>query len=235
MTQESDIHTELAEFQDEVIALLDSGGFFNISGQFDPVEFYASIPKSAQTEYAKASQEKNSRVWDIVKALIIGQAVATGISAFGKSYPRNYKVKPSAQDYMNDYIKKHGGEFITNMGRTDQKKLVGFIWSNAGMNERPMARKIDQQPHLRWILDQGRHRNETIVRTEKARATEYGTYRTAKDNGFKKKVWITAGDTRVRPSHRAMNGERVKISETFSNGLEFPSDINCRCRVRYEL
>lgn len=229
------IHNELAEFREEVIALLDSGDFFDIEGQFDPVEFYASIPKKAQTEYAKASQEKNSRVWDIVKALIVGQAVATGISAFGKSYPRNYKIKPSAQDYMNEYIKKHGGEFITNMGQTDQKKLVGFIWSNAGMNERPMARKIDRQPHLRWILDQGKHRNGTIARTEKNRATEYGTYRAAKDNGFKKKVWITAGDKRVRPSHQAMNGERVKISDFFSNGLEFPSDINCRCRVRYEL
>ena len=229
----SPIHSILAEFQDEVIAVLESGGFFDIEGQYDAAALYASIPKRDKQAYIKASDEKNSRIWDIVKGLIVGKAISAGISAFGKSYPM--KVKPSAQDYMNRYVKEHGGKFITNMGRTDQKKLVGFIWSNAGVHERPLARKIDQQPHLRWILDQGWHRNETIVRTEKARATEYGTYRTAKDNGFKKKVWITAGDKRVRPSHRAMNGERVGISETFSNGLEFPFDINCRCRVRYEL
>lgn len=224
------IHTELAEFQDEVIALLDSGGFFNISGQFDPVEFYASIPKKAQTEYAKASREKNSRVWDIVKALIVGQAIQAGISAFKQAYPRNYKIKPSAQDYMNRYVKEHGGEFITNMGRRDQKAIVGFIWSNAGKNERPLATQIDSMPFFRSVLDNGRHRTATVVRTEKHRATSYGTSHTAKDNGAKFHIRHEAGDKRTRPKHMAMMGERQPIDRPYSNGEEYPgsNDINCR-------
>lgn len=235
MLSDEEIHRLLAEFGPAILKVLRANGFFDLEGEYDPAEVTREITTSpAYREYKAASQKKNSKIWDIVKAVIIGQAIQAGIDSFRKDYPK-VKAKPSAQDYMNRYVKEHGGEFITNMGRTDQKKLVGFIWSNAGMNERPMAKVIAQQPHLKYLLDTGNHRAETIIRTEKFRATTYGTHFTAQDAGFKKKTWHTAGDKRVRPSHAALNGLTIAIDEIFPNGEIVPGEatINCRCRLSY--
>lgn len=240
----SPIHTELAAFQNEVIALLDSGDFFDIEGPYDPTEFYASIPKSAQTEYAKASQEKNSRVWGILKAFLIGGAITAGFMQVRRDYPKQEKQylakaeaqpktypKPkSAKDYADEYIAKHGGELIRNMNRSDQKKLVAYIWSNAQRNERPLARQIKNEPHIQSILDTGKHRTETIIRTERHRAINYGATAHAKDIGAKTKTRMEKQDTRTRPSHRALRGETVPIDSTYSNGEEFPGQHSVNCR-----
>lgn len=234
MSLESDLHAELSGFSQEVIDLLEAGDFWDLEGTYSPAEFYSHIPKRAREEYKAASDEKNSRVWGIVKAVVIGQAISAGIQQFKKSYPSR-PVKPSAQDYMNRYIKERGGEFIKNMGRTDQKKLVDFIWSNAGQHERPLAKQIANQPHLKYVLDQGKHRYETIVRTEKFRATSYGSFQSARDSRFTTKTRVSAGDKRVRPSHRALAGITVPIDDPYPNGETYAGEnsINCRCRDRY--
>ena len=238
------IHTELTAFQNEVIALLDSGDFFDIEGPYDPVEFYASIPKKAQTEYAKASQEKNSRVWGILKAALIGSAITAGFMQVRRDYPKQekqYLAKAEAQpkkypqprtvkDIADEYIAKHGGELIKNMNRTDQKRLVAFIWSNHGKNERPLAREIKNQPHLQKILDTDKHRSETITRTERHRAINYGATMHATDIGAKTKTRTEKQDLRTRESHKAIRGEVRPISEPYSNGEQYTGekDINCR-------
>src|SRR5690606_26004073 len=54
------------------------------------------------------------------------------------------------------------------------------------------------------------------------------------------KTWLTVGDSRVRPSHRALHGTTVGVDEAFDVGgasLAYPHDpsgpasetINCRC------
>ena len=249
MTLETDLHDELASFQPEVLAFLEDSGFFELEGPYDPVQFYATVPKKVKEEYIAASEEKNSRIWDLIRGVLVGGAVVAGVQSVRRKYPRQvaayekkaaaepkkYPAPKSAKDHADEYMAAHGGEFIKNMNRTDQKRLVAFIWSNAEKNERPLAGKIDQQPHLKWVLDQGNHRNETIVRTEKFRATTAGTHMSAQDAGFKKKTWHTAGDKRVRPSHRMLNGLTIKIDEIFPNGELVPGEatINCRCRLSY--
>ena len=66
--------------------------------------------------------------------------------------------------------------------------------------------------------------------------------RQAQDNGFSKKVekeWVTGPNS--RPSHAAMNGQRVGIDDTFSNGARWPGDDNlspdesCGCNCSTEV
>lgn len=54
------------------------------------------------------------------------------------------------------------------------------------------------------------------------------------------KIWVATNDPdRTRPSHLALDGERRKLDEEFSNGLMYPADqngsaeevINCRCSM----
>ena len=55
------------------------------------------------------------------------------------------------------------------------------------------------------------------------------------------KIWITAGDNRVRHSHAMLDGEEIPLDETFDNGCKRPRDpngapaeiCNCRCSLKY--
>lgn len=67
----------------------------------------------------------------------------------------------------------------------------------------------------------------------KAIATTFASWATieavhqAQNNGFTRKVekeWVTGPNS--RPSHAAMNGQRVGIDENFSNGARWPGDDN---------
>lgn len=98
------------------------------------------------------------------------------------------------------------------------------------------------------------YRGETIARTEAIHAlnrSEYEAYRQvvetgAVSNNAVKRIWDSAGDARVRESHRAMDGQSVGMDEPFAapdgSLLMFPGDtslgasaseiINCRCKTR---
>jgi SPP1 gp7 family putative phage head morphogenesis protein len=237
MPTENDLHRELAAFAPDILALLDSIDFFELEGPYDAQELISSIPARARREYQTESKSKNSRVWPIVGSIFVAAGLSSGISQIKAEYPRQVAASPkrlTAQDYQSKYLKEHGGEFITRMSHTDQKRLTNFLWQNAGKNERPLAKQIlKQEPQLAYLVDNKEYRLKTIKRTEISRATNYGGYSFAKDNGFAKKTWHTAGDARVRPSHRSISGETVKIDAKFSNGYEYPQEINCRCHLSY--
>jgi len=86
-------------------------------------------------------------------------------------------------------------------------------------------------------------RAERIARTETTAALNVGYLESLKLVGATKKMWLTAGDERVRDAHEAMDGIIVNIDEPFvlPSGavLNFPCDpdgdphetINCRCTI----
>lgn len=55
------------------------------------------------------------------------------------------------------------------------------------------------------------------------------------------KIWITAGDNRVRDSHARLDGIEISLDGTFDNGCKRPRDpsgaleeiCNCRCSLKY--
>lgn len=69
-------------------------------------------------------------------------------------------------------------------------------------------------------------------------------YKRAQDLGIEGQMeWIATLDDRTRHSHAILDGERVNVGETFSNGLEYAGDpsgdpeevYNCRCRTQFVL
>lgn len=248
MMPEKEIHKLLAKFGVSILALLDSIDFFEIEGPYNPVEVYASIPPSIKKEYLQESKAKNIEVYSIVGQVFALYGIYTGINQIRSSYPARIKqleskkdapVKAlSAKEYQTQFINEHGGEFITNMSKTDQKKLTQFLWQNAGRNERPLARSIlKTQPQLAYLVDNKEWRLRMIKRTEINRAKNYGSLMYAIDCDFETKRWNTAGDRRVRPSHRANAGITIPIKDTFPNGENYPGEIsiNCRCNLAYDL
>lgn len=69
-------------------------------------------------------------------------------------------------------------------------------------------------------------------------------YKRAEELGIEGQMeWNATIDGRTRHTHALMDGERVNIGETFSNGLEYAGDpsgdpeevYNCRCRTQFVL
>jgi len=93
------------------------------------------------------------------------------------------------------------------------------------------------------------HHAETIARTATLNAYRTGqheAYASAIERGIidparAMKTWVNVGDDRVRDDHldkstgtpTSVGGETVPFESTFSNGLQYPSEYNCRCFVRY--
>ncbi len=86
---------------------------------------------------------------------------------------------------------------------------------------------------------------ETVARTATLNAMRTGQHEAfgaAIDAGIidpnrAQKTWVNTGDSRVRPAHenqpKGVGNETVPYTMPFSNGLQYPSEWNCRCIVRY--
>jgi len=76
------------------------------------------------------------------------------------------------------------------------------------------------------------YRSERIARTEATAANNEGSIEAFKQSEIiKGKEWIATMDARTREEHAALNGEIVGLNDSFSNGLQYPSEPNCRCVV----
>lgn len=242
MTPEEEIHRELTAFGPEIIAVISSTDFFDTEGPYDPNDLKA--PSKAKARYVAASQQKNSRIWDLVKASF----VPTGLLQGGKQTVKTYGLPApkTAKDWMDEYIKEHGGEyigrqkiydgvFVENLTKADKNAITHFMWANAGKNERPLARQIlKSEPQLAYLVDGKGHRLRNIKRTEIGRAVNYGGQQFARSY-FENNTWHTAGDNRVRDAHQKNNGRTVKIGDPFPNGERYPAEtsIGCRCHLSY--
>lgn len=118
----------------------------------------------------------------------------------------------------------------------------------------PLPAEVVDRLMLRYKDSALQYRAETIARTEALQslnAAEYEATKQAIDLGATRtsavqREWDDVGDRRTRPTHRALNGQRVGIDEAFvspsgarmmypgDTSLGAPGDevIMCRCRVR---
>lgn len=77
-------------------------------------------------------------------------------------------------------------------------------------------------------------RTETTTVTNRAGRGAIQTW--ASDNGQRVvKSWLATADARTRDEHRELDGEERPIGKAFSNGLQEPSEPNCRCTLEYRI
>lgn len=75
-------------------------------------------------------------------------------------------------------------------------------------------------------------RGTLIARDQTLKASRGASYLQAKESGvIKSKTRRSAGDSRVRPEHRVIDGETVPLNEPYSNGEMVSGDqsVQCRC------
>lgn len=219
----------LKKFGPQVEAYLRVAGFFDVDGPYKPMDL---IQPGPMQKYVLASKAKNRAVWEFLEGTLLKEmelSSAEFASAYGLTEVWN------VGDIAEKYFLPRAGATIKFMTATDKKLLTNFIFSNSGMNERPLARAILKQPNLSSIVDGSGYRARRIIRTERHRMTWGSSLEFAKGAGSQTKEWVTVGDGRVRPAHQKLNGEVVSIEEAFSDGEQYPGehDINCRCHLEY--
>lgn len=143
-------------------------------------------------------------------------------------------------------------------GDIDLPKRKVNVPKDERWNTKQMASKLmqgilngDSIPKISESLLDVIHNNDVsatrAARTLVTQAENHGrldSYKTLDEQGVvQEKVWIATPDSRTRESHIDVDGERVGINDTFSNGLEYPADpsgdpaevYNCRCSMRTEI
>ena len=99
---------------------------------------------------------------------------------------------------------------------------------------RQIARELERKNKSAAI------RNARTMTTTAESAGRVDAYLEAQDLGIEmEQMWIATLDNHTRDSHAELDGETIKVGETFSNGLEYPGDLagdpeeywNCRCTI----
>lgn len=80
-------------------------------------------------------------------------------------------------------------------------------------------------------------RAELVARSEVAYAMNAGSLAQMKqiNTPGMTKEWIAVEDERTRPAHRALDGRKIEINQTFPGGLEPGVEPNCRCTYGFDI
>lgn len=135
---------------------------------------------------------------------------------------------------MVTYAAKEAGFLTDSVGKTTADAVRSVLEGGFedGQGAQVIARIIADAVGLesdRALLiartESGRIANAAPLEALTARAKQTGQTFT--------KTWRTADDARVRDEHAALEGETVGLHDRFSNGLDAPSEPNCRCILEY--
>ena len=132
------------------------------------------------------------------------------------------------------FASKEAGLLVSSVSNTTKDIVNNII--QGGLDEGATSAQISRL--IRESTGLGKSRSDLIARTETTRAYNGAPTESLKALGeatgrIFTKTWSGVLDDKERDEHVAMEGETVGIDETFSNGLQFPSEPNCRCTVTY--
>jgi uncharacterized protein with gpF-like domain len=137
-------------------------------------------------------------------------------------------------------LSARGLETFANISRTTTNAILGII--QQGVKDQATIDQISSAIAF-YFREITPARSLTIARTEVLTAISLGKAAATENmiEAFKGeeifKVWLSAGDARVRDSHVQLDGDIKLVEDPFDNGLQFPRDpsgppeetINCRC------
>lgn len=193
--------------------------------------------KSAETINIDINWEsENEELQKIAKPHLLGGIMA-GVD-FGKEILQQEVEEQILQVKMRSLL-ANGTRTITRINDTVREQTEKEL-AEAIKNGETVQQASDR---IRGVYNNASSRTKTIARTEMTNVMNGGNNLYAEEAGAELKRWVTAGDERVRPRHRALNGVTIGIKNSFSNGLMYPGEkgglasdvINCRCVLVYTL
>lgn len=182
-----------------------------------------SISKEQKEERIKFSQEFENVL--LFAFLFIGTLIENGYRN------HEYVINQISQRYeefiisyalINDYLHQYINEFTNNFVETTTKN-----------KDNPYYFSEDRLTY--------------ISENEANTVLNYTDFEKAIRAGYKKKIWITEKDKKVRKSHREIEGKEILINDAYLVGnslMLFPKDtsygasaeeiVGCRCSIKYK-
>lgn len=167
-----------------------------------------------------------------VRPLIDATAEMAALRLVGRSRISFDVLQPGILEFTDE----KAAELITQVTNTTKQWVREEMKAalEAGESTQAIARRIRQNRSF------GRWRSELIARTETTRVSNGSRQRgiqgmVERRGGSATKTRVSAGDNRVRPEHRRINGETRPIDQPYSNGEMYPGEkaILCRCTEVY--
>jgi len=159
---------------------------------------------------------------------LIANDLGAGKSDNGSEF--KWEFDPTTS-FIRQWIILEGAKDISLMLATNLEDIKRVIL--AGMDESLSTPQIAKNIR-QYYIDKSPYKAMRAARTEVTKASGFGNLEAAKQSGVaKKKTWLTSRDERVRKAHITMDGESIGLDETFSNGVDFPSEPMCRCALTF--
>lgn len=216
----------------------------NISETFDYekrllIEYIRLYGLEGATESLNQTDKKWEETYNSLYSDVIADFVKFQIQANLTKQQFDFFLELS----INSFIEQNTGRKITFIQNTTKQKINKII--DQARQEAQTASEV--QEILLTKLDKtyetfSASRSLMIARTEVGGASSFGQFEAGRLSGANFKIWNTAKDPEVRPTHQPLNGVKVGINDKFPNGLSFPLDpmgaasevINCRCSLSFE-
>lgn len=147
-----------------------------------------------------------------------------------KSIETKWTFDPTSAAIRKWIIEESTKDIVTILATNlDDVKRVILAGVDENLGTTQIGRNLRQ-----FYTDRSRFKAMRVARTEVTKASSFGTQEAAKQSGVvQTKTWLSSRDDRVRDEHAAMDGETVKLDDTFSNGLDYPSEPMCRCVLTF--
>ncbi len=120
-------------------------------------------------------------------------------------------------------------DLFTNSIIATQKDKLSRAFADSLAAEEPRAKLVERIQEI--YSDVSQEWANVIARTEVHAAVSNANLQAYYQGGLKIKIWTAVMDERTRPEHADMDGEEVALDAPFSNGLQYPSEPNCRCTI----
>lgn len=177
----------------------------------------------------KASMEKNESISNIVLDEYSLRAFKSGAREVAKQLNIPFS-KYDWNEGAQEHFEEHGLQLVKNMSQTDIDSLRDRIQFDFNLNPKDFAKKFADSYSCSPA------RLERIKRTEPHTESQAGGHNFAELAEAEYKQWMCTPRAKwPRATHRTVWYEVRKLGELFSNGLEWPSDPNCRCYLLYFL
>ncbi len=193
-------------------------------------EYYEILSKFVSREYQLGTQEAERLIHQLNRNRVANKATKPKARAFLKRTFELFGINATAEEDLLTRVFIASERTLARVDRSIMDIITLGYKSGNGINSvaNELTRRFDQLQT--W-------ESKRIARTEIHNAHNRGTMDKYQEFDIEYTMWIAADDERTRESHLEINGEIIRLGDTYSNGLKYPGDtdgpieewINCRC------
>ncbi len=175
--------------------------------------------------------EESKARWAKTIGPLTTQAAQRGTAVVSADLNINFNL---VSPHLLSFAKQTAAKTITGIGHTTKSLVSDIIQGGIDAN----ATNDQIATLIRQATGFSKSRARLIARTETTKlfngAPEESLAALSRSTGVRyTKTWSGVLDDIERDEHVAMEGETVDVGEEFSNGLDYPSEPNCRCTVLF--